>query len=146
VHGIFATFQSGLRVRGNVVRWECDAGSSVTLGGVALNTVSDSSVSENEFVVEAAWGLNMVIRGVWEFTAGGTNRSERNRFRFDLMKLTSGTPLVLLTGGTVIDETGTGAPGMNAGVGSVWRRTDGGAATSFYVKETGTGATGWVGK
>lgn len=43
---------------------------------------------------------------------------------------------------------GTGTPESNqqGGVGSQWARTDGGAATSFYVKESGTGTTGWVGK
>lgn len=33
-----------------------------------------------------------------------------------------------------------------AKIGSTYQRTDGGAGTSFYVKESGTGATGWVAK
>lgn len=33
-----------------------------------------------------------------------------------------------------------------APIGSTARRLDGGAGTSFYVKQTGTGSTGWVGK
>jgi len=43
---------------------------------------------------------------------------------------------------------GTGSPEgvVTAPVGSTYRRTDGGAATSFYVKESGTGSTGWVAK
>lgn len=43
---------------------------------------------------------------------------------------------------------GTGTPEGNvtAGVGAQYRRFDGGAGTSFYVKESGTGNTGWVGK
>lgn len=41
---------------------------------------------------------------------------------------------------------GTGSPegSVVAGVGSVYHRTDGGAATSLYVKESGSGNTGWV--
>lgn len=35
---------------------------------------------------------------------------------------------------------------VTAGVGSTFQRTDGGASTSFYVKESGTGSTGWVAK
>jgi hypothetical protein len=35
---------------------------------------------------------------------------------------------------------------VTAGVGSVAHRSDGGAGTSFYVKESGTGNTGWVPK
>lgn len=47
-----------------------------------------------------------------------------------------------------IDEFGSGTPegAVTAPVGSTFRRTDGGAGTSFYVKESGAGNTGWVGK
>lgn len=43
---------------------------------------------------------------------------------------------------------GTGTPEGSkvAPVGSVYMRTDGGAGTTFYVKETGAGNTGWVAK
>lgn len=43
---------------------------------------------------------------------------------------------------------GTGSPEglVNAVVGSTYARTDGGAGSSFYVKETGSGTTGWVAK
>ena len=43
---------------------------------------------------------------------------------------------------------GTGSPEgvKTAPVGSTYRRADGGAGTSFYVKESGTGNTGWVAK
>lgn len=43
---------------------------------------------------------------------------------------------------------GSGTPEgtVNAVPGSTYSRTDGGAGTSFYVKESGTGLTGWVAK
>jgi hypothetical protein len=43
---------------------------------------------------------------------------------------------------------GSGDPNgtVTAPVGATYNRTDGGAGTSFYVKESGTGNTGWVGK
>lgn len=43
---------------------------------------------------------------------------------------------------------GSGTPegAVTAPVGATFNRTDGGAGTSFYVKETGSGNTGWVGK
>lgn len=43
---------------------------------------------------------------------------------------------------------GTGSPEgvVTAPVGSIYSRTDGGAGTSLYVKESGAGNTGWVGK
>jgi hypothetical protein len=46
------------------------------------------------------------------------------------------------------DLAGAGTPeaAITAPVGSTYRRTDGGAGTTFYVKESGTGNTGWVAK
>ena len=43
---------------------------------------------------------------------------------------------------------GTGSPEsvVTAPVGSLWLRTDGGASTTLYVKQTGTGNTGWAAK
>ena len=43
---------------------------------------------------------------------------------------------------------GSGSPEgvLTAGVGSIYQRTDGGAGTSIYVKESGSGMTGWVAK
>ena len=43
---------------------------------------------------------------------------------------------------------GTGTPEGNvtAGVGSTYHRLDGGANTSFYVKEANTTSSGWVAK
>lgn len=43
---------------------------------------------------------------------------------------------------------GTGSPegAVTAPVGARYRRRDGGASTSLYIKETGTGNTGWVAK
>ena len=49
---------------------------------------------------------------------------------------------------SLYDRFGSGTPEANvtAPVGAVYHRTDGGANTSFYVKESGTGNTGWVAK
>lgn len=43
---------------------------------------------------------------------------------------------------------GVGSPQgvITATVGSLYARTDGGTGTTLYVKETGTGNTGWVAK
>ena len=48
----------------------------------------------------------------------------------------------------VIWRTGTGSPegGITAPVGSMFTRSDGGTSTTLYVKESGTGNTGWVAK
>lgn len=43
---------------------------------------------------------------------------------------------------------GVGSPEgvVSAGIGSIYMRTDGGASTSIYVKESGTDASGWIPK
>lgn len=41
---------------------------------------------------------------------------------------------------------GTPEAAVTAPVGAIYHRTDGGAGTSFYVKESGAGNTGWVAK
>jgi len=58
------------------------------------------------------------------------------------------TRLYLGSTGTAFDTSGAGSPegSVSAPVGSTYRRTDGGATTTFYVKESGTGSTGWVAK
>jgi hypothetical protein len=56
---------------------------------------------------------------------------------------TNGQQLILGGGPTI--SWGAGAPSADEPVGSTYHRTDGGAGTSFYVKET-AGGGGWVGK
>lgn len=50
--------------------------------------------------------------------------------------------------GSVIWRCGAGTPegAVTAPVGSLYTRTDGGASTTLYVKESGSGNTGWVAK
>lgn len=50
--------------------------------------------------------------------------------------------------GNVSQNSGAGSPegSITAVVGSTFQRSDGGAGTCFYVKESGTGNTGWVAK
>jgi hypothetical protein len=46
----------------------------------------------------------------------------------------------------IMSGSGTPEGAVTALVGSLYLRTDGGAGTTLYVKESGTGNTGWVGK
>lgn len=56
---------------------------------------------------------------------------------------TNATPLV-----STWETSGTGSPAgvIAAPVGSVYQRLDGGAGSTLYVKESGTGTSGWVAK
>lgn len=62
-----------------------------------------------------------------------------------LVKILANGAIVLGNGGPQI-LSGVGVPVVAAPVGSTYHRTDGGAGTSFYVKESGTGTAGWVAK
>jgi hypothetical protein len=55
-------------------------------------------------------------------------------------------PLVHANGAIDLDGNGSPEGVVTAVQGSTYRRRDGGANTSFYVKESGTGNTGWVAK
>lgn len=46
----------------------------------------------------------------------------------------------------VLRGSGTPEGSVVASVGALYVRTDGGASTTLYVKESGTGNTGWVAK
>jgi len=84
-----------------------------------------------------------------------------NSGNFGIGTFTSVTERLEVSGNCVIDGTiylntsktvgiftGTGDPegAVTASVGSTFHRTDGGASTTLYVKESGTGNTGWVAK
>jgi len=61
---------------------------------------------------------------------------------------TTYTDLLRLGSSEVLFRSGSGTPEafVTAPVGSIYTRTDGGASTTLYVKESGTGNTGWVAK
>lgn len=46
----------------------------------------------------------------------------------------------------VLSGTGTPEGVVVAGIGTLYTRTDGGASTTLYVKESGTSSTGWIAK
>lgn len=82
-----------------------------------------------------------------------TYRNEVNGYNSEftaetLKKYVLTTPIWLNSAQTVGIFTGTGSPEgvVTASVGSTYHRTDGGAGTSFYIKESGSGSTGWVAK
>jgi hypothetical protein len=66
-------------------------------------------------------------------------------------ELTDGVTYAELTGkpaALALLFSGTGSPEavVAAGIGSLYLRTDGGALTTLYVKESGAGNTGWIAK
>lgn len=54
--------------------------------------------------------------------------------------------ILLNSGPRIVTGAGTPEAAVTANVGSLFLRTDGGAGTTLYVKESGVGNTGWIGK
>jgi len=82
-------------------------------------------------------------------TLGGTNSSypaiARNAATVEF-KLADNSAFTATQ--SLYDRFGSGSPEsvVTAPIGAVYHRTDGGANTSLYVKESGTGNTGWIAK
>ena len=91
----------------------------------------------------SAQGANFVINvtadGANSRSAALTLTSDQATVESAQIEMGSGGPIWL---------TGSGTPesSVTADVGSLYTRTDGGASTTLYVKESGTGNTGWVAK
>lgn len=59
---------------------------------------------------------------------------------------TQARPLRVLTHPLIKSGTGSPEGAVIANVGTMYLRSDGGANTTLYIKESGTGNTGWIAK
>lgn len=143
-HGIYVYGNTDADIRGNTIRLEWDAPSAKTLGGVVLSTCTGTRVSQNTISVPADWGSNISFRGVYEVVAATGGQYSRNKFNYNLTKLVSGTPyFIAASSGAIMDEQQPGAPTYAVSPGSQWLRTDGGAGTTLYIKESASSSTAW---
>jgi len=75
-----------------------------------------------------------------------TNGGDVQVSKGNLVISTAGKGIDMQGGPTITSGTGTPEGIVTAAIGSLFMRSDGGAGTSLYVKESGTGNTGWIGK
>ena len=108
----------------------------------------------------AADGAGIVLHGATEIataddielidSSGTVMHYDSSATTFDFQANDITTTGNLLPGGTAGPTWGTGAgtpeAAVTAPIGSLFTRTDGGANTTLYVKESGAGNTGWVAK
>ena len=93
--------------------------------------ISDSSFSEwKQSYLFTSSGNLRVRNGRFPSDTGSQQECETRYITGCLSKSGSGTPQGVVT----------------APIGSIYLRIDGGSGTSLYVKQTGTGNTGWAGK
>ena len=114
----------------------CEYGASALIGALYMGEDSRNRIMDCNYGIEYDDTACQIYQPA-NFSGIGTSN----------LKLTNNTTARYWTD-TVFDGRGAGSPEgvVTARIGSTWRRTDGGAGTSFYVKESGTGNTGWVGK
>jgi hypothetical protein len=85
-------------------------------------------------------GIGLVPSGTYKLEVSDNTKIDGTCTITSTIWLNSGETLGVFTG------SGTPEGSVTADVGSSYHRTDGGSGTSFYVKESGTGNTGWVAK
>jgi hypothetical protein len=95
-------------------------------------------VQEDVIVTSVAAG-RVSARKRWQTRNSGGTLAERFAIE-DSGTLTLATTVSILAGANSPETV------VTANVGSIYLRTNGGAATTLYVKETGTGNTGWIAK
>lgn len=90
-----------------------------------------------------ACGMDLWVGDNDTWVAGTSQASNRMSLAGNVLSVASGLNI-----GSARYRTGAGSPEgvVTAPVGSLYTRTDGGAGTTLYVKESGTGNTGWVAK
>jgi hypothetical protein len=128
--------------------------------GVAINftnTASGSHALIEQWNVDSSEKFSVEKTGKMHAAVGfGIGTSSFDFVSFDTngisapygnYTISSGASVIINSSG-VIWRTGSGTPEGNitAPVGSLYTRTDGGTSTTLYIKESGSGNTGWIAK
>lgn len=143
--GIWINNQISADIRGNTTEFLWNSGSATNVYSVRINNTANCNIDSNNSVVRSGYGTNLTVYGYREEGTASNNRMA------NLMSVMNGSAtynlaITVAASGLTIDQVGTGAPALQAKIGSIWRRSDGGAGSTLYIKESGTDATGWVAK
>jgi hypothetical protein len=136
------------------------SGDTSVLSNNAL--MSSGTAGDLDDTANTGSALIFSASGVLEYvvaTAGANPRTFAKRFSLnsagdvsadvgDVVLGAAGKGLKFAGNSNVIWRVGAGTPegAVTAPIGSLFTRTDGGASTTLYVKESGAGNTGWVAK
>jgi len=106
-------------------------------GLIFLATKAGAGVIANYLAINITNQINSIATNVWAFFNGSNAQSFMG---------TAGMRMATTTGPIWNSGANTPEGAVTAPVGSLWTRTNGGAGTTLYIKESGTGNTGWVAK
>jgi len=113
--------------------------SSTGASGALSTAGAVSSFSADDLRLRSLTGDEIYVKGV---VNGAASLYYNNAVKF----ATTTGGVQLNSGPQWLSGTGTPESAVTATVGSLFSRTDGGASTTLYVKESGTGNTGWIAK
>jgi hypothetical protein len=141
----FGSEQSALSESCNAI-FQRPSGS--TQNPIIVMEAGETTAGAKAFFVGPHGTVNASTYGfaTWALLVGAFNEAEPR------LGITSDGTILRGPGGSTAPTCGiyrgTGSPegAVTAGVGSLYQREDGGAGTCLYVKESGTGNTGWVAK
>ncbi len=133
-----------------IIGGQFDSNGSTSFAQIRLRNVTTRCVVDDVHVISGLSGANGVIidaATVDCYLGAIQHGSALPVTRAILLDNTGAVPTATYRVGHLHwSKNGTPESVVTAPVGSRCTRRDGGAATSLYVKETGTGNTGWVGK
>lgn len=155
IAGIYLTNADEAQISGNILKGNAGTGDCVFLNksdkaNVNGNTMRTAATMVNMYDATATTQTHTLINdnmreGVTNLfafsgsrTAGTSCTCRNNSSGFNYIDIASN--IVEVTAG----ENPSGS--RSAGIGSRWFNTFGGAGTTYFVKESGTGTAGWVGK
>ena len=150
----------------NVAMLKASISDSTTTTSALLLDLQQASLLDNFETAQIKYGLGSSWTAGWAFLANyGTPALSQSRWQVNgtsyvyldgngEMTLASGSLVISTAGkgvslpGGITWTSGAGSPEgvVTAPIGSIYSRSDGGLLTSFYVKQSGTGNTGWAGK
>lgn len=143
--GIYASYQTSSELRGNSVEFAWNALVATNVYTCRLFSGTTCNTESNTSIVNATFGTNLTVYAYREDTTA-VNNVLTNAQNAVAGAGTFAMAILVANGGLSLNQLGTGVPNLHARIGSVWRRTDGGAGSTLYIKESGTDATGWVAK
>jgi len=113
-----------------------------TREGIGVDSAANGGIIEGNSILDGGaaikplYGVNISVSAL-NYRIGANNAFGTTR------AINNASPTTTLTGVLV---TGTPEAVITGAVGSMVTRTDGGASTTLYVKQSGTGNTGWIAK
>lgn len=148
--GIYLICQQGAVVSGNTVEWQYNAGSAENNVLVGVFDSYRCASTLNTSLIRPNYGTNVSIQGFREYSGTLTQQvfSHFVSDNIDQVDTTAGgffQAVESLAGsGLILNQSGAYVPSTACAVGSTFRNTAGGINSTFYVKQAGTGATGWA--